>query len=50
MNRNGNSANFSRMIVMVKEFKELLASTLNGITASVRSVSSIIVDLNAKLG
>ena len=32
-----------------KKVKELFASTLNGITASVRCVSSIIVVLNAKL-
>ena len=37
------------MFVMAKKFKELFASTLNGITASVRCVSSIIVVLNAKL-
>ena len=35
---------FSPMVVMT-----LFASTLNGITASVRCVSSIIVVLNAKL-
>ena len=34
---------------MAKKIKELFASTLNGITASVRCVSSIIVVLNAKL-
>ena len=39
---------FSRMFVMAKKL-ELFASTLNGITASVRCVSSIIVVLNAKL-
>ena len=32
-----------------KKFKELFASTLNGIPASVRSVSSMIAVLNAKL-
>ena len=37
------------MFVMAKKFKELFASTLNGITASVRCVSSVIVVLNAKL-
>ena len=37
------------MFVMAKKIKELFASTLNGITASVRCVSSIIVVLNAKL-
>ena len=36
------------MFVMAKKFKELFASTLNGITASVRYVSSLIVVLNAK--
>ena len=40
---------FSRMFVMAKKIKELFASTLNGITARVRCVSSIIVVLNAKL-
>ena len=39
---------FSRMFVMVKKLK-LFASTLNGITASVRRVSSIIVVINTKL-
>ena len=38
----------SRMFVMAKN-TELFASTLNGIPASVRCVSSIIVVLNAKL-
>ena len=47
MNRNGNSANFSRMFVMANKL-ELFVSTLNGISASVRCVSSIIVVLNAK--
>ena len=37
------------MFVMAKKFKELFASTLYGITASVRCVSSVIVVLNAKL-
>ena len=36
------------MFVMAKKL-ELFASTLNGITASVRCVSSMIVVLNAKL-
>ena len=36
------------MFVMAKKFKEWFASTLNGITASVRCVSSVIVVLNAK--
>ena len=39
---------FSRMFVMGK-IKELFASTLNGMLASVRCVSSIIVVLNTKL-
>ena len=34
---------------MAKKIKELFASTLNGITAGVRCVSSIIVVLNANL-
>ena len=49
MNRNGNSANFFSYICNSKKIKELSASTLHGITASVRCVSSIIVVLNAKL-
>ena len=49
MNRNGNSANFISYVCNGKEIKELFASTLNRITASVRCVSSIIVVLNAKL-
>ena len=48
MNRNGNSANFFSYVCNDKKFKELFASTLNGIPASVRCVSSIIVVLNAK--
>ena len=35
------------MFVMAKEIKELFASTLDGITASVRCVSFMIVFLNA---
>ena len=38
------------MLVIGKKIEELFATTLNGITASVRCVSSTIVDLNAKLG
>ena len=49
MNRNGNSANFFSYVCNGKKIKELFASTLNGVTASVRCVSSIIVVLNAKL-
>ena len=48
LNRNGNSANFFLYVRNSKQIKELFASTLNGITASVRYVSSIIVVLNAK--
>ena len=40
---------FSRMFLMAKKIKELFASILNGITASVRYVSSMTVVLNAKL-
>ena len=49
MNRNRNSANFFSFVCNGKKIIELFASTLNRITASVRSVSSIIVVLNAKL-
>ena len=49
MNRNGNSENFFSYVCNGKKIKELFASTLNGRTASVRCVSSIIVVLNAKL-
>ena len=49
MNRNGNSAKCFSYAYNGKKIKELIASTLNGITASVRCVSSIIVVLNAKL-
>ena len=38
---------FSRMFVIVKKIKELFASTLNGITAIVICVSSMIIVLNA---
>ena len=38
------------MFVMVKKIKELFSSTLNGIPASARCASSMIVVLNAKLG
>ena len=48
MNRNGNSANFFSYVCSGKKVKELFASTLNGIPASVRCVSSMIVVLNAK--
>ena len=47
--RNGNSANFFSYVCNGKKFKELFASTLNGVTASVRYVSSMIVVPNGKL-
>ena len=40
---------FSRMFVMTNKIKELFASILNGITASVRCVSSMKKVLNADL-
>ena len=46
-NRNGNSANFFSYVCNGKKNEKLFASTLNGIAASVRCVSSIIVVLNA---
>ena len=50
MNRNGNSANFFSYVCNDKKIKELFASTLDGIPIiPVRSVSSMIVVLNAKL-
>ena len=49
LNRNGNSANFLSHVCNGKKIKELFACTLNGITASVRCASSIIVVVNAKL-
>ena len=49
LSRNGNSASFFSYVCNGKKIKELFASTLNGITASVRCVSSIIVVLNNKL-
>ena len=48
MNRNGNSANFFSYVCNGKKIEELFASTLNGIPASVRCVSSVTVVLNAK--
>ena len=48
MNRNGNLANSLLYVCNDKKIKELFASTLNGIPASVRCVSSMIVVLNAK--
>ena len=47
MNRNG-KANSFLYVCNGKKSKELFASTLNGITASVRCVSSMIVILSAK--
>ena len=48
MNRNGNLANSLLYVCNDKKIKELFASTLNGIPASVRCVSSMVVVLNAK--
>ena len=48
MNRSGNLANLFSYVCNGKKIKELFASTLNGIPASVRCVSSMIVVLNAK--
>ena len=49
MNRNGNSASFFSYVCNDKKINELFASTLNGIPASVRCVTSMIVASNAKL-
>ena len=49
MTRYGNSANFFSYVCNGKKIKELFASTLNGITASVRCVPFMIVVLNTKL-
>ena len=49
LNKNGNSAIFFSYVCNGKTIKELFASTLNGITASVSCVSSMVVVLNAKL-
>ena len=49
INRNGNSENFFLYICNGNKIKELFVSTLNGIPARVRCVSSMIVALNAKL-
>ena len=48
MNRNGNSANVFSYVCNGKKIKELFASTLNGIPASVKCVSFMIVVLSAK--
>ena len=49
LNRNGHLANFFSYVCNGKNIKELLASTLNRIAASVRCVRSMVVVLNAKL-
>ena len=49
MNRIGISAIFFSYVCNDKKIKELFASTLYGITASVRFVSFIVVVLNSKL-
>ena len=49
MKRNGNLASFFSYVCNSKKIKELFASTLNGIAASVKCLSSMIVVLNAKL-
>ena len=48
MNRNENMANFFSYVCNGKKIKELFTSTLDGISASVKCVSSMIVVLNAK--
>ena len=48
MNKNGNLANFFSHVCNGKKIKELFASTLNRIPASVRCVSSMIAVLNDK--
>ena len=48
MNRNGNFAIFFLYVCNGKKIKELFASALNGIPASVRCVSFMIIVLNAK--
>ena len=48
MNRNANAAIFFSYVCNDKKIQELFASTLNGIPASGRCVSSIIDVLNAK--
>ena len=49
MDRNGNSAIFFSYVCNGKKIKELFASTLNGIPASVKGVFSMIIILNAKI-
>ena len=48
MNRNGNLAIFFSYVCNGKNIKELFASTLNGIAASVTCVSSTLAVLNAR--
>ena len=48
MNRNGNSAIFFSYVCNGKKIQELFVSTLNGIPASVRCVSCMIVVLNVE--
>ena len=48
MNRNENSAILFSYVYNGKKSKELFASTVNGITASVRCVSSMMVVINGK--
>ena len=48
MNRNVNSANVFPYVCNGKKIEELFVPTLNGIAASVRCVSSVIVVLNAE--
>ena len=48
MNRNAKAAIFFSYVCNDKKIQELFASNLNGIPASVRCVSSMIVILNAK--
>ena len=45
---NGNSANFFSYVCNGKKIKEMFASSLNRIPASVRCVSSMIFAFNAK--
>ena len=48
LSRNGNPAIFFSYVCNAKKIKKLFASTLNGITVSVRCASSMIVVLNAE--
>ena len=49
LSKSGNLANFFSYVCNGKKVKELFASLLSGIAASVRCVSAMIVILNAKL-